>query len=1082
MKYTQDQQAAIDARGNVLVTASAGTGKTAVLAQRCLELVLNGTDLDRILVVTFTEAAAAEMKIRIEQKLRSEVSKEDTGKRNFLRRQILKIDNARISTIHSFCRRLIVEHYNEIGLDPSFKVIDQDELMLIKTEVMESVLEDAWQRREMVESMGQLFAERKIIGSSDFTNAFISVADKLESVPCRDSWYERILNTEPCGENDTTAKAELLQIATFVELLKMYDKALAKKKQIFNCLDYSDLQLWAWKLLYGGDGRLSKAAEDIAGRFQYTFVDEYQDVSDLQDAIIRAVSPRELFIVGDVKQSIYMFREARPQIFLDYIKDAESGSSGSVLIPLNINFRSRQKVLDFVNVVFKRLMHVETSGMVYDSKAVLTGGLDYKPLEQDKPPVEVHLITQSAAEPSKTKYSKYARQAKLIAERIKRMVAKDGGRAEFQVMDKNTGDYRDVRYEDIAVLMYSVKSAVNEYLDVFAAEGIPVATDFSREFFQRSEISTMVSLLRVLDNQYNDIDMAAVLRSPLVRLTDIDLARIAGCANYSDSFCEAIRRYSCEFSDELSAGIKKAMDNLDTWRKSAIRRGLSDMIWDVYRETGYLSFVLALPEGRQRRANLVKFHERAVQFENFLSSSSQISLSRFVRFIDQLSQNKNEWHEASLADTAAGVKITTIHKSKGLEYPVVFAASLERQIPLSENKEDWIFDLELGLGLKITRDYLRERGPLYKAVEQRQKSDQLAESIRQLYVTFTRARERLILVSDVTGGTVKPEKWLNPDDLDSEKLFSPAAMLSQPSYARWLIGCFSDQLCVDDLQPSEEPRVVNSSLFSICSHDRIAVEESLESLLNQRPKTEEIELSIDTENIEAKACRIIQPLLKGYAYSEFTRLPAKQSVSALTHENDEFRQFFEKEWKKHPSDLTAAAGEKADPLEVGSAVHLIFEKADVSQGISMNYLESLLQGLVSKKLISEGVSAVIDLEGVLEFFQHESFKQLMACSEAVYREWPFTFSASPREFGVHSGGDGDNVIIQGIVDMIIDRGEDIVIVDFKTDRVDSESISHRAELYRKQLEFYSRAAAAVLKKPVSRLLLYFVSSRSFYEL
>jgi ATP-dependent helicase/nuclease subunit A len=1081
MKYTQQQQQAINARGNVLVTASAGTGKTAVLAQRCLELVLNGTDLDRILVVTFTEAAAAEMKTRIEHKLRAAVSAEDSRNRNFLRRQILKVDNARISTIHSFCRRLLVENFNQIGIDPSFRVIDQDELRLIKNEVIDSVLEDAWQRPELVSPLGGLFAERKFAGRGDFTDAFISVADRLESVADRDAWYDRVLKPDNFDQNDETAKAEFSQVVTFTELLRMYERALNKKKEIFNCLDYSDLQLWAWRLLYEGRDTPSKAAREIAGRFDYTFVDEYQDVSELQDAIIRAISSRELFIVGDVKQSIYMFREARPQIFLDYIKAAETDPGASTLVALNVNFRSRQQVLDFVNAVFERLMSVQTSGMAYDSNAALRGGLEYEPLAAEAPPVEVHLITENG-NISNSGYSKYARQAGLIAERIKQMVGAETGIAEFQVMDKNTGDYRDVRYEDIAVLMYSVKTAVNDYLDVFAAEGIPVATEFSRQFFERSEISTMVSLLKVLDNQYSDIDMASVLRSPLLNFTDLELARISLSARGSDSFYENFKNYACGFSDDLAEKSRAALQELDTWRKSALRNGLSDMIWSVYRKTGYLSFVLGLPEGRQRHANLIRFHERAVQFEHFLSSSGQISLSRFVRFIDQISQGKNDWNEAALADSAAGVKITTIHKSKGLEFPVVFAVSLERRIQLSDNRADWIFDQELGIGLKVTRDYLRQQGPIYKAVEQRQKAEQLAESIRQLYVTFTRARERLILVSDITGGTGSPGKWINPDALGSEKQLSSEVMISQPNYARWLIGCFSDEIAADDLNPSESSRVVSSGLFSIRSHSRGEIENSLDQLLNQRSKAQSLDISTDTDKITAKAEEILKPLLKGYEYSDFTRLPAKQSVSALTHEGDEFRQFFEKEWEKLASEQISAGKNKVDPRQLGSAVHLIFEKADIAGDITLANLEKLSQNLTKKGLIPEDVSRLIDIEGVLAFFQSELVRQFMAGSKRVHREWPFTFSVSPGEFGVPTKGDGDNVIIQGIVDMIIDRGEDIVIVDFKTDRVDSASMPQRAELYRKQLEFYSRAAAAVLKKPVSRLLLYFVSSRSFYEL
>ncbi|MEA3225798.1 MAG: UvrD-helicase domain-containing protein, partial [Planctomycetota bacterium] len=776
IKWTEQQKRAIEARGSdVLVTASAGTGKTAVLSRRCAEIVSDKSvcpDVGCLLVLTFTEAAAEQMRCRIADQLREAFLETRDG---HLRRQLILLQGADISTIHSFCKRLITEHFYKLDLDPSFSVIDGDEQKLIKSEVLEKTIDRAWQQSDIRADLERLLYRRNLRTNDGFLTKIADISDFLDGVISRESWCDRagllaselderqkqivagklqsVLNQldharslveteggdtgwaeklqkshvepvtqciemlkagdwEKCAEairnfaKPTTRKpkdlpepiaalvqsiaknavdtfTELSQLATLnpdyldrigdsvalqtkvlVELVKGFDQLYTQAKRTLNCLDFADLEHCALRLLTGegspeDEPLPSETALALRQRYKHIFVDEYQDINSVQQRILQMLGPGgNVLGVGDGKQSIYAFRGAKPDIFLDQVKLASldpANVRGGLRVDLNVNFRSAKGILDFVNAIFSRTMTSSFTKIDYDKSAQLKPGLAD---ESDQPPnskeniVEFHILDEEKADDTETqdaiRNTQYEtslvtarrRQATMIARRIRQMVGADTGKPEFQIHDTEQNAPRNVDYRDIVVLMRSLAKKANDYVEVFRLAGVPVSCQATAGYFEATEISDMLCLLKVLDNPRRDIELAAVLRSPFFKISDTELARIRihNKAKYERSdFYNCVLEYSRTGSDAGLAGrLENVLAQIDQWRTIARRGNLADLIWRIYRRTSYLSLVSALPSGQARRANLLKLHDRAIQFEGFASSAGVPSLTRFVEFIEKL--------------------------------------------------------------------------------------------------------------------------------------------------------------------------------------------------------------------------------------------------------------------------------------------------------------------------------------------------------------------------------------------------------------------------------------------------------------
>jgi len=1231
IKWTDQQRSAITTRGrDVLVTASAGTGKTAVLSGRCVDIVSDKStcpDVWSVLVLTFTEAAAEQMRFRIAEQLRRAFVR--TGD-NHLRHQIMLLQGADISTIHSFCRRLITEHFNELGLDPAFGIIDGDEQKLLKAEIMDKTLDWAWRQADLAPGLEQLLYGRQLRTNDGFVAKIIALSDFLDGVVSRERWYERAMGlagTDPfggelgreqkrivgerlsavlsqlryCGklyenqaaggnwttklredyarpveqcleflENgdwdrcaelvrnyqkprvarprdisgeiaeligktvkrsvdavaqlsdlavlnpdylDTVGASVGLQTRIALELARNFDRFYRRAKQAIKRLDFADLEHYALRLLTDADvSNASLAPSDTAlalrGRYRYIFVDEYQDINPVQQAILDMLRGEDnIFVVGDVKQSIYAFRGAEPGIFLERLNEAsvDTKVTGKPRrVDLNENFRSNKGILDFVNNVFERIMTASFARIDYDESAKLKQGLkDRSPAAagQTEAVVELHILDengrQDGSEPaesddgdSSVSATARQRQAAMIARRIKRMVGEGENEAEFEIYDAQQDRVRPVEYRDIVILMRAPSKRANDYVEILQLAGVPVSSDASAGYFQTTEITDMLSLLKVLDNPQRDIELAAVLRSPLFAFNDTELTEIKihgkggqRCRNFHD----CVLHYSQSGSDtDLAAKVERAVAVIDSWRRPARRGSLADLLWRVYRETRFLSFVTALPNGRSRRANLLKLHERAIQFEGFAGEGVP-SLTRFVHFLERLIEAGQDWSPVQAQDALENaVRIMSIHKSKGLEFPVVFLTELNTPFNKTDLQKDLLVDAEHAIGLQIVQKKSNSKfsSIAHQVIADRKLATALAEEMRILYVATTRARERLIL-------TAGKKKDSCRDIICSGFLFDGGAipdwrLRTSRSALEWLLYGLSDQRILHSgLKTSLENKCTGEDLLSFRLYEQNALAELgryVESVRARKMLSRSRPVSGAKKTDGAMLQKVRKSLQWRYQFGDVPLLAAKLSVTQLTHRGDEYAQSdysraLERRARAAPS---VDSADTVDGLFIGAATHLILAELDLDQPVTRKVVDKTIRRLVADGAVTEAVVERIDTDSIIGFFESELGRIIRSPGNSVRREWPFSFtipasrSAEIRQLKV-TGCDQERIIVQGIIDMLVEAPDGLVIIDFKTDRVLADHATSHAEIYRRQLQLYGEAAATILKREVAARWLYFLA-------
>ncbi|MHC4322965.1 MAG: helicase-exonuclease AddAB subunit AddA [Planctomycetota bacterium] len=1240
IKWTDQQKRAIDARGSdVVVTASAGTGKTAVLSGRCVNIIADKSicpDVRSILVLTFTEAAAEQMRSRIAQQLRDAfLEKRD----DHLRRQLMLLQSADISTIHSFCKRLITEYFYRLGIDPTFGVIDADEQKLLKAEILEKTIDCLWQQDGVRGPLEKLLYRRDLRSNDGFLNRIIVLSDFLDGLISREKWYEKatqlaevanIINTDlgekqrqivagrlqgileklnhsgrlceseggdtgwaeklqgshvgpvaecieilktgnwdKCAEAirnfkkprtnkpkglpelitaliQSTAKnvlnefARLTELATLnpgyhdrlervvgsqtgviVELVKTFDQLYGKAKRAVNYLDFADLEHYALKLLTDDTSSEdrpvpSQTALALRQKYKHIAVDEYQDINPVQQRILDMLSPGgNILGVGDGKQSIYAFRGAMPDIFLEQVKSASSdpkNAPGSLRVALNVNFRSTKIILDFVNEIFSRIMTESFTKIDYDESSRLKPAPAIKTESQAAScganVVEFHILdkidkarqTQSEqageSEDGNTNIvTSRMSQAAMIARRIKQMVGADTGKAEFQVHDEQQGAMRDVEYRDIVVLMRSLARKANDYVEIFRLAGIPVSCQATAGYFEATEITDFVALLKVLDNPQRDIELAAVLRSPFFKVSDTELAMIKihnRAQQRHKSYYDCALEYCKGGADaELAGRIDKILVRIEKWRTMARRGNLADLIWRIYHQTGFLSFVSALPNGQARRANLLKLHDRAIQYEGFASSSGIPSLTRFVEFIEKLQQAGQDWAPAEPQSSAGNaVRILSVHKSKGLEFPVVFLAELESRFNRRDVQADCLIDATHTLGLRvIDRESNSKISSLaHQVIEEQKMSTGLAEEMRILYVATTRAKERLILTAS--------EKHIKCRDIISNGFFFGDK--SVPDWQlrdcrnplEWILyGLSGKKILHDAFETGLSQQANDDDLFSFEFHDRSYLDQIAEFIMNlkagkkTRPSADSKKRRPKQDSSELLA-QVKRSLTWCYRFSDAALLPAKSSVTQLTHGSDEYTKYdYSGALDRLPRALVTAEPDSGGPHDgrlIGTATHLVISQLDLAKSVNKEAVEKTIEKLLTDGAIVPVVAENIDVDSILTFFETELGKLVFDQANTVLREWPFTF-ALPASEEENSPVAEDTIVVQGIIDLLVRTTQGLAIIDFKTDNIKSGQAEERAELYRRQLELYSRAACAILNdKPAGRWL-YFLNPRVFVE-
>ena len=1142
---TASQKAAIEETGRaVLVSAAAGSGKTRVLTERLLRRIERDADIDSFLVITFTKAAAAELRGRIQDAIAERLAAAPDDRR--LRRQSALCAGAQIGTIDSFCQSFLREHCHAAQLSPDFRVIEEDRAEAIKQRIIQRVLDECyeepgedflrlsdsvcmgqrddnrlaetvltlhrktqsharpelWLRRQLealepaeddagktvwgaeilsevrdsalywaqrMDELCQRAAESPVIaekyGSScaetalslrelarscdigwDRARAALPLSfprlGVLRSSPdpelseyikavralCKKSCekYAKLLGGDSeklLGDMRSTAPA----MRALIELTLRFDRAYAAEKRRKAELDFADLEHLTAQLLTNEDGSPTELARESSQRFCEIMVDEYQDVNRVQDDIFRALSNNgeNLFMVGDVKQAIYRFRLADPLIFTEkyesyaFLSEAAAGEPAKIM--LQENFRSRQEIVDGINSVFSACMSKRLGDIDYDENAELRCGGLYT--DEGKSP-ELILIDVKGDEDDLR--GKSEKEAAVVADKIRGLM-----------LSGMTVSGRALGYGDIALLMRSANSVGEIYRRELILRGIPVAAGQGGSFFAATEIASLRSLLAVIDNPHQDVALIAVLRSGAFGFSADELTQIRLCDRSGDFFTALTK------AAETDEKCRSFLETLDRLRSRAQDTPVDELLMFIYNELGLTALCSAMQDAPQRCANLRMMLSLARRF----ASGGFRGLHRFCRWLDRLAERGGDM---SAAPTEGAVKIMTVHKSKGLEFPVVFLCDASRRFNDSDLKATVLIHPELGLGPKVcdTRRRLEYPGLARSAIKQRLRREQLSEEMRLLYVALTRARERLFVTA--TMNIKDPEKKLQDMMLQCTVPMSPEILMSAQSFADWMIYA---QLCA--------------------GQERFKL--SFISAAEAGERQEEVFGTERAPSDPALIERLRQNLAFVYPHEKAAQLPSKVTATELRRLYEPGAEAASLAPAPKGSFRTPRLGaeQSLSPAQRGSATHALLQYIDYAKAGSEEAIQGELRRLVEGRFLSERQAAAVDTQSILRLFRSELGQRIMRADE-LYREFKFSLLCPAESF--FDGGEGESVLLQGVIDCMIAENGGITIVDYKTDRVRGEAALERAKSYARQLEAYAMAAERMTGMPVRERLLYFLHS------
>jgi ATP-dependent helicase/nuclease subunit A len=1196
-EMTASQQAALTARGNVLVVAGAGTGKTHTLIERCCSLLLEeNCSLDEILMVTFTDAAAAEMRKRIRARLGEKIAESaDLQLVQHLEEQIALLDTAYISTLHSFCLRLVREHFHDehLRLDPEFAVLTEEQVHLLRNNTLDALLEshyggtseDArafrqflteqvsgneakirdliWQLHRYSRSLADpnawfekqlaTFAELEPrqwrewfkIGFDEWRehwtpalevySATVNVADCMKALAAvkkggsledigqalekideafSADWVRGTIGTVRKKIDDFFSDAAFLRsllrgdngedplkqdwdwsrghMQTLLRLTREFGDSFDEAKREAGGVDFADLEQFDLRLLWdAGAGAATPLAREWQQRFKFVFVDEYQDINEAQDTILRAVSREggqaNRFLVGDVKQSIYRFRLADPKFFQAYKKLWSENKTAGQTIPLSHNFRSHESVLDFVNSFFTLFMREHTGGVTYDEDARLIFGAPdtrtrFSRKESASPRVEIHIRTKTKEDgqieangngESETSelidLDATEKEARLVALQLKKL-----RHGKLQIWDDDKEIARSVEWRDMVVLLRSPRNKAEIFAREFNRVGVPLHVKRD-SFYSATEISDLISLLELLDNPMQDLPLLAVLRSPLVGLSVDELAMIRA-GQHDDRFWAAMFKFASaapRFSGpagEIAAAarpkLKAFLTSFELWRRHARQGALSNCMRAILDETHYESLVLAQERGEERLANVNRLLRLMRQFDPY----QRQGLLRFLRFVEAQRDAEAEEEPASSSGVDA-VRLLSIHQSKGLEFPVVAVADFAKGFNFSDLRADILLDSEFGLCPRIAPPNINARYPSlpYWLARQRQKRELLGEELRLLYVAMTRARDRLLLVGSVTEKQFET-RWRKAGENGETSRFQVR------SYADWLALWFAEN-CSATEGTSGESKDCRWIL-----HDDASLVEAVNTSENVGAQAVVHLNKNETERLRKK-------LSATYSFQAATNEPAKTSVSALrrrameTVEHEETVEIFR--LRDRTLNLAERNFEKSAPkkssADVGTVYHRFFERVSFEKLGGVAELRGEAERMVKEGILLEQEVGWLNFNSLLDFWRSDFGKRILANKQNVRRELAFTARFSPAELAAESKAvllkemENEFVIVQGVADVVVILPKEIWLLDFKTDRVALNDLEAKTKLYKPQLNLYALALERIYGKPVTERRLHFLA-------
>ncbi len=1163
-KLTPDQEKAVVTRGKpILVSAAAGSGKTRVLTERLIARVQEGEDINRFLVITFTKAAAAELRSRILTELNALLAENPMDQR--LRRQSALLYRAKIGTIHSFCGDLVRENAHMLGISPSFAVATEEKCAQMQQKALDDVLEaayegieenpglrllvdsvgagrddsrlaglilslnkqmkchafpEAWLAEQLsqldmtgIEDAGQtpwgawLLADAKAeaeywaaeleqalvfmnqdgmqwlmkgygAGVSDLAEWFRDIAracdmdwDRVQNVLAKPypgigriakapdatvkDYVKNIFDSAKKQGGDKIKKRligdseSLLRgmtqsrpaIEALMHLVMGMERRYTERKRRANVCDFSDLEHMCVQLLCDGAGGAKPLAQTVSARFAEVMVDEYQDVNAVQEMIFQRVSDegKRLFMVGDVKQSIYRFRLAEPQIFNSKYAEFASGTHGERVL-LRENFRSRGSVLAACNSVFERIMSPALGDIEYDDEARLVAGAVYPEEGEIKP--ELHVLVANRESDSDEAPDKLQLEAEYVARNIQRMVLTGE-----QVSD-GIGGMRPVAYGDIAILMRAGSSSMAAFRNALAERGVPVNAQKGAAFLRQPEVSFALSMLTVADNPHQDVPLIAALRGMPFAFQPAELAAIR--AGEKGDFWDALVKRAEE--DEHCARFVAVLSQL---RELAREEPVDALLRWLYDETGLLSLCGTMPDGVQRSANLMQLYDLAQSYEK----ESGGGLFGFMAWMRQMQKSGRE---PELPSAGGGVSIMTIHKSKGLEFPVVFLVNLSHRMGGASEKEHVLCHSRLGLGMRMTDAQRGVRWPTlaWRAIDAYTALEGMSEEERVLYVAMTRARERLIM----TCVERKPPQDAQP----GTEAISPRELMKAKSMADWLI------------------RVARADAGQTMDMSVVAVPVVYDEADEVEAEAQEPDAA-EAEAVSELAAVFHERLAGHYPHAAAVTLPSKiTATAARTLSRDEIdheamslvdpaepdADEAEGEGQKRPVRMPDFGGQQRGMTgaERGIATHLVMQHIDIAKTDTIEDIRNEIDRLCRQGFMDERQAQAVAAGDILAFFR-SSLGERLKNADHVEREFQFSL-LTPAGMWDSNMPEDETVLLQGVVDCCIEEQGELTIIDFKTDGV------IEPEKYTPQLRAYAYAMERIMEKPVREMILWYVRKRT----
>ena len=1216
VKWTNEQKQAIYEKGsNILVAAAAGSGKTAVLVERIINKIINEKiDIDRLLVVTFTNAAAAEMRERVLEAIYKKL--DETPENENLQRQITLLNKASICTIDSFCLDVVRNHFYELeNISPNFRIADTTEIELLKQEVLEDIFEEKYERKEedftelintytsyrddtplkdlilkiytyiqsnpfpnqwlnekiemfniqdlegdfsknpwgeillkeveeeLIDNINTLKEQEQNLARSPelekYTKTLSDDIDKLEMLKVNlNSWdkaYEIYTNltfaTWPRQKIDSAIKdqAKLVRddikkkvtkklnkifiynseeanqdiadmypvLAKLKHLIFEFGEEFSKRKRNKNIVDFNDIEHLALNILIKNeDAKVepTEVAKNYKEKFVEIAIDEYQDSNMVQEYILTAISNgNNIFMVGDVKQSIYKFRQAMPDLFLSKYKTYKlkenKKDDDDLKIQLFKNFRSRANVLDFTNLIFQDIMSENLGEIDYTKEEYLNLGASYEETSQrleteidvidlkekeDLAPEEEARGTEEsqdnddAEETAEERVEDIQAEARFVANKIKSLVE-----SHFQVFDRKISGFRDVQYKDIVILLRSTKVNAPIFEEEIINLGMPVFSESSQEYLDSIEIQTIMSLLKIIDNPIQDIPLVTVLRSHIGNFTDDELVEIR-LSDKFDNFYTAMQKARINVSKELKEKIDKFFENLEKWRKEKEYLALDEFIWKLYSDTHYYTYVGLMPNGDLRQANLKMLFERAKQYE----TASFKGLYNFIQFIEKLHIGSNDLGAAKLiGENDDVIRIMSIHKSKGLEFPVVFLSATGKQFNLMDLNQNILLHQELGIGVKYI-DY--ERQVQYdtltkEAIRNKILTETLSEEMRILYVALTRAKEKLYITGlkrDYEKEIENIQKQVSRYHKVNDKI-NYILVKKYKKYLDWI-------LLVYLYEKENKEHLLTLNVWN--------KQELLKSFAKQKEEVVDIKKQLENTTVPKEEVEKIDTILEyTYTHQLATTIPTMTSVTKIKQmkaeqksntdrkfniEDDRTNQTEHQLTFNKPNFMREDKDDIITPAQKGTLVHMCMQRLDETKEYTLEKIQNMIEDLLKKKIITEKEARSINPYKVFEFTKSKIWREVKTAKK-VYKERPFFINIPAKE--IYSKDLEEEILVQGIIDLYyINQNNEVILVDYKTDYVEKGKESQLVEKYILQLELYKKALEESLQRKVDKTYIYSV--------